>query len=87
MNAKSLEEVNIFLHSSMTKCYVWVYSVKHKSKIFDRFLEWKALVENVSGHKRKVFHTENGGEFISTKFESSSNLRVLHECMYGTKEN
>ena len=30
--------------------YTWVYTLKHKSKVFDRFREWKlSLVENSSG--------------------------------------
>ena len=51
-------------------CYVWVYVLKHKSEVFDKFLEWKALVEKSSGQKVKALHTDNGGEYISAKFES-----------------
>ena len=49
--------------------YVWVYPLKHKDEVFDRFLEWKALVEKSSGRKLKVFRTDNGGEYTSTKFQ------------------
>ena len=49
--------------------YVWVYPLKHKSEVFDRFLEWKAMVEKASGHDLKILRTDNGGEFTSTKFE------------------
>ena len=31
--------------------YVWVYPLKHKGEASDCFLEWKAMIENVSGHK------------------------------------
>ena len=26
--------------------YVWVYTLKNKSKVFEKFIEWKALVES-----------------------------------------
>ena len=32
-------------------------------------LEWKAKIEKSSGQKLKVFRTDNGGEYTSTKFE------------------
>jgi len=46
-----------------------VYPLKHKSEVFDRFLEWKAMVEKASWHDLKILRTDNGGEFTSTKFE------------------
>ena len=49
--------------------YVWVYTLKHKAEVFDRFVEWKALVEKQSGQKLKVLRTDNGGEYTSNKFE------------------
>ena len=49
--------------------YVWVYTLKHKARVFDRFVEWKALVEKQSGQKLKVLRTDNGGEYTSNKFE------------------
>ena len=49
--------------------YTWVYVLKRKSEVFNRFLKWKALVENVSGKRLKVLHTDRGGEYTSTEFE------------------
>ena len=46
-----------------------MYPLNHKSEVFDRFLEWKAMVEKASGHDLKILRTDNGGEFTSTKFE------------------
>jgi hypothetical protein len=45
--------------SSMT----WIYFMKKKSKVFERFLEFKALMENQIDRKIKVPITDNGGEF------------------------
>ena len=49
--------------------YVWVYPLKHKDEVFDRFQKWKALVERSSRRRLKVFRTDNGGEYTSNKFE------------------
>ena len=70
INAKSIGGAEYFLTfiDDRTR-YVWVYPMKHKSEVFDRFLEWKVMVENASGNKLKVLRTDNGGEFTSTKFE------------------
>ena len=70
INAKSIGGAEYFLTFIDDRIrHVWVYPMKHKSEVFDRFLEWKAMVENASGNKLKVLRTDNGGEFTSTKFE------------------
>ena len=70
MNAKSIGGAKYFLtFIDDRRRYVWVYPLKHKSEVFDRFLEWKAMVEKASGYDLKILHTDNGGEFTSTKFE------------------
>ena len=50
--------------------HVWIYILKHKSEVFQKFQEWKALVENVCGRKIKTLHSDNGGEYTSTGFAS-----------------
>ena len=47
----------------------WIYFLKKKSKVFDRFKEFKALVENQTKKKIQVLRTDNGGEFFSKEFE------------------
>ena len=49
--------------------YTWVYVMKHKSEVFEKFMEWKAFVEKSSGYKVKKLRTDNGGEYVSTEFE------------------
>jgi hypothetical protein len=49
--------------------YTWVYVLKHKSEVFQKFKEWKALVETSSGQKLKILRTDNGGEYCSEEFE------------------
>ena len=48
--------------------YVWVYILKSKDQVFEKFAEWKALIENSSGRKLKTLRTDNGGEYKSAKF-------------------
>ena len=47
---------------------VWIYPLKKKSDAFASFQEWKALVTNKTGKHIKIFHTDNGGEYISESF-------------------
>eukprot|EP00253_Pinus_taeda_P036710 PITA_36710 len=47
----------------------WIYFLKKKSEVFDRFKEFKALVENQTEKKIKVLRTDTGGEFCSKEFE------------------
>jgi hypothetical protein len=47
----------------------WIYFLRKKSKFFDRFKEFKALVENQIEKIIKVLRTDNGGEFCGNEFE------------------
>jgi hypothetical protein len=40
----------------------WIYFPRKKSEVFDKFKEFKALVENQIDKKIKVFKTENAVE-------------------------
>eukprot|EP00253_Pinus_taeda_P031014 PITA_31014 len=46
----------------------WVYFLKNKSEVFEKFQNFKSLVENQSGLRIKVLRTERGGEYISKEF-------------------
>ena len=48
--------------------YCWVYFLKHKSKVFDLFKVFKALVENQYGRKQKILRSKNGGEYVNSEF-------------------
>ena len=47
----------------------WIYLLRKKSEVFDRFKEFKALVENQTEKKIKALRTDNGGEFYKKEFE------------------
>ena len=71
MNTQSLGGAEYFLTFLDDKThYVWVYVLKRKNQVFEKFLEWKALVEKATGRKLKALRTDNGGEYTSTEFET-----------------
>ena len=47
----------------------WVYFMKNKDKVFSKFKEFKALIENHTKKKIKTFRSDNGGEFTSNGFK------------------
>ena len=46
----------------------WIYFLKTKYEVFDRFREFKALVENLTGKKIKILCSNNGGEYTDKEF-------------------
>ena len=71
VNSKSLSGGEYFLTfvDDSTR-YVWVYILKQKSQVFERFLEWKIMVEKSTGKKLQTLRTDNGGEYTSHKFQA-----------------
>ena len=47
---------------------VWCYFIKHKYEVFDVFLEWKKMIEKKAGRSIKTLRTDNGLEFVDSKF-------------------
>ena len=45
--------------------YTWVYLLKKKSEVFEKFKVWKAEVETQTGLKLKTLRSDNGGEYWS----------------------
>ena len=81
MNEKSLSGAEYFLSFIDDKTrYVWVYFLKSKDQVFQKFLEWKAMVKKSTGRKLKAIRTDNGGEFTSKEFEAHLTAEgVRHE--------
>jgi transposase InsO family protein len=50
----------------------WIYFLKKKYEVFDRFKEFKALVENQTEKRIKVLRIDNGREFCGNEFEEFS---------------
>ena len=82
MNEKSIGGAEYFLTFTDDKTrYTWVYPLKTKDQVFDRFQEWKALVEKSSGKRVKTLRSDNGGEYTSNKFKAYLKSEgIRHEC-------
>lgn len=52
---------------------VWIYILKNKSDTFNKFKEYKILIENQVGRNVKRLKTNNGLEYLSTKFNEFCN--------------
>jgi hypothetical protein len=50
----------------------WIYFLGNKFEFFDKFKEFKALVENQTEKRTKVLRMDNGGEFCGNEFEEFS---------------
>jgi hypothetical protein len=50
--------------------HTWVYFLKLKSEVFDKFLAYKALVEKQYGHQIQRLRIDNGGEYLNNNFTS-----------------
>jgi len=47
---------------------VWVYFMKHKSELFQHFLNFKAMVKKEKGVSIKCLRSNGGGEYFSNEF-------------------
>ena len=46
----------------------WIFFLKKKDEVFERFKEFKALIESLSENKINILRLDNGGEFASNEF-------------------
>jgi len=47
-----------------------LYVLKQKENVFQKFLEWKAIIEQSSGRQLRVLCTDNGGEYTLSEFQN-----------------
>ena len=70
--------------------YTWVFFLKKKSEVCEKFSELKALIENSSGLKINILRSNNGVEYVSNDFLnifSQSGIRVQHSIPYTPQQN
>jgi hypothetical protein len=46
----------------------WLYLLKSKDEVFNKFKEFKALIEKLFERKIKILRSDNGGEYTSKEF-------------------
>ncbi|AAF19226.1 Highly similar to Ta1-3 polyprotein [Arabidopsis thaliana] len=69
---------------------VWLYFLKSKDETFDKFCEWKSLVENQVNKKVKCLRTDNGLEFCNSRFDSyckEHGIERHRTCTYTPQQN
>ena len=70
--------------------YPWIMLLRHKDEALNKFKEWQAAVEPLLQKKAKsiefsqnwvrIFRTDNGGEYISHKFEAHlRSCGIMHQ--------
>ena len=70
--------------------YTWVFFIKKKSKVCEKFFELKALIENAFGIKINILRYDNGGEYVNNyllKIFSQSGIQFQHSIPYTPQHN
>ena len=69
---------------------VWIYFLKTQDEAFNKFLEWKSLVENQTGKKINRLRTDNGLEFCHREFDdycAKNGIARQHTCTSTPQQN
>ncbi|KAG8478423.1 hypothetical protein CXB51_028191 [Gossypium anomalum] len=70
--------------------YCWVYFLKHKSKVVQVFMKFKAAMETETGCKIKTIRSDNGAEYTSAQFQIlCNNAGIKHQLtnVYTPQQN
>ena len=71
-------------------CKTWIYFLKSKYEVFEKFKELKGVVENLSGNNINTLRSENGGEFTSNEFKyfcKEARINMDITTPYNTQKN
>ena len=60
---------------------VWVYVLKSRDGVFQKFPHFKAMMEKQSGEKLKSLRSDNGGEYKSEIFQNCCKNEVSHKSL------
>ena len=69
---------------------VWIFFLRTKDEAFQKFVEWKVLVENQTGKRLKCLRTDNGLEFCNHSFDKvckESGIKRHKTCPYTPQQN
>jgi transposase InsO family protein len=70
--------------------HTWIYLIKRKSEVFDRFRDLKGFVENEPGRKIRCLRSDSGKEYFSGQFNGylrQMGIRREFSCRYMPEEN
>lgn len=67
-----------FIDDWSRKCFIYI--LKTKDEVYEKFLEFKAMTERQTGRKLKRLRSDNGLEFCNRKMqEECKRLGIIHE--------
>lgn len=59
---------------------VFLFPLKAKSEVFDRFNEFKIMAENQTGKSLRAIRSDNGTEYVNFKFDNlCKEFGILHQ--------
>ena len=70
--------------------FTWLYLLKSKSKVFSKFIEFKAMVETQFSTKIKTLRSDGGGEYTFSAFKSyllQHDITHQISCPYTPQQN
>jgi transposase InsO family protein len=70
--------------------FTWLYPIMNKSDVFQCFVKFKLLTENLFSTKIKYFQSDNGGEYCSLQFKDFlSRHGIFHRltCPHTSQQN
>jgi hypothetical protein len=65
--------------------YCWVYPLRHKSEVFDKFCNFHQLIDTQFGTKLKNFQCDGGTEYLNNKFRTffeSLGIHLRVSCLH-----
>ena len=71
-------------------CKTWIYFLRGKNEVFNKFKEFKALVENHTEKKIKTLWLDNGRDFTSEEFKElcrEYGIKMELSTLYNPQQN
>ncbi|XP_019158475.1 PREDICTED: uncharacterized protein LOC109155214 [Ipomoea nil] len=68
----------------------WVYFLKHKSEVFDKFTMFYAMIQTQFQKNIQIFRSDNGGEFVNTHMQQFFQKKgIIHQttCPHTPEQN
>jgi transposase InsO family protein len=68
----------------------WLYILKTKDEVFNKFQEFKAEIDNLTNKKIKTLRIDNGGEYTSKEFVAickSTGIRMKLMVPHNPQQN
>jgi transposase InsO family protein len=70
--------------------FTWLYPILNKSDVYQCFVKFKLLAENIFSTKIKQFQYDNGGEYVSNQFKhflTQNGILYRFACPHTSHQN